>query len=64
MTFQQSGKGTGKVQRNWPKLNPKDVHTEKQEKQLNPIIKIKYFKIPVNKDRERERNKLKVSSTL
>ena len=32
------------------------------EKQLNPIIKIKYFKIPVNKDRERERNSYQIRS--
>lgn len=33
--FKQSGKGTGKVQRIWLKLNPEDTHTEKQVKKQN-----------------------------
>ena len=37
-------------------------HKHSSEKQLNPIIKIKYFKIPVNKDRERERNSYQIRS--
>ena len=37
-------------------------HKHSSEKQLNPIIKIKYFKIPINKDRERERNSYQIRS--
>lgn len=33
--FKQSGKGTGKVQRVWLKLNPEVTHTEKQVKKQN-----------------------------
>lgn len=33
--FKQSGKGTGKAQSIWLKLNPEDTHTEKQVKKQN-----------------------------